>query len=99
MFNAHTNRKVQVSLLVLVVGLAWATVTDVHLNAPGLLMGVLSVVTTAVFQIWQGSKQREYKISGIQLQSIVAIWQARSRCHRVPLPFGGRSYKLRRVSD
>ena len=76
MFAQYANRKVQMSLLILLVGLAWATVTDVHLNAPGFLIGILAVVTTALFQIWQGSKQREYGMSGVQLQSAVAIWQS-----------------------
>ena len=73
MFGEYANRKIQLSLLILLVGLAWATVTDVHLNAPGFLIGVLAVVTTTVFQIWQGSKQREFGMSGIQLQSAVAM--------------------------
>ena len=75
LYNTHTSRKVQASLLVLLVGLAWATVTDVHLNAPGFVLGVFAVVTSAVFQIWQGAKQKEYGLSGTQLQSAVAFWQ------------------------
>lgn len=76
MLGLHVNRKIQISLLILIVGLTWATVTDVHLNAPGFFIGVVAVVTTTVFQIWQGSKQREFGMSGIQLQSAVATWQS-----------------------
>ncbi|KAL1526571.1 hypothetical protein AB1Y20_015279 [Prymnesium parvum] len=76
MFGLHVNRKIQISLFVLLIGLTWATVTDVHLNAPGFLIGVLAILTTTVFQIWQGSKQREFGMTGIQLQSSVAVWQA-----------------------
>ena len=32
--------------------------TQVQLNAPGLVLGLLAVATTTIFQIWQGSKQK-----------------------------------------
>ena len=76
LFGATVSRKVKLSLALLLLGLALATVTDVQLNAPGLLMATLAVGTTACFQLWQGSKQREFELTGTQLQAAVSAWQA-----------------------
>ena len=76
LFGAHASRKVKLSLAVLILGLYVATVTDVQLNAPGFCLGVLAVLTTTIFQLWQGSKQREFDLSATQLQSVIAPSQA-----------------------
>lgn len=44
--------------------------------AIGLMFGCAAVVTTAMFQIWQGTKQKDYGLSGTQLQSGIAPWQS-----------------------
>ena len=76
LFGVSTSTKIKLSLLVLILGLGIATVTDVQLNAPGFVIGILAVLTTTIFQLWQGSKQKEYELSGVQLQSAVSFWQA-----------------------
>merc|ERR1712087_735063 len=75
-FNVSTTTKVKLSLLILLGGVGVATVSDVELRALGFFFGVLAVVSTAMFQIWQGTKQKEYGLSGTQLQNSVALWQA-----------------------
>ena len=40
------------------------------------MFGCCAVVTTAMFQIWQGTKQKDYGLSGTQLQSGIAPWQS-----------------------
>ena len=50
--------------------------TDVQLRPVGLFFGSLAVLSTAIFQIWQGTKQKEYGVSAMQLQSAIATWQA-----------------------
>ncbi len=42
----------------------------------GFLFGVFSVVATAQFNIWQGSKQRELELSSTQLLYAIAFPQA-----------------------
>uniref|UniRef100_A0A7S0QAW9 Sugar phosphate transporter domain-containing protein n=1 Tax=Coccolithus braarudii TaxID=221442 RepID=A0A7S0QAW9_9EUKA len=76
LFNVTVSRKVKLALAILLLGLGMATVTDVQLNAPGVLLGVLAVLTTTIFQLWQGSKQKEYELSATQLQAAVSFWQA-----------------------
>ena len=76
LFGAHASRKVNLSLAVLILGLYVATVTDVQINGPGFCLGVLAVLTTTIFQLWQGSKQREFELSATQLQSVIAPSQA-----------------------
>ena len=72
--RAHEG-KIKLALLILLAGVGVATVTDVELRPLGLVYGALAVLTTAVFQIWQGTKQKEFEISGTQLQAAVAPWQ------------------------
>ena len=50
--------------------------TDVQLRPIGLVFGCFAVVTTAIFQTWQGSKQREFEVSATQLQAGIAPWQS-----------------------
>ena len=76
LFGTYASRKVQLSIAILLGGLAMATVTDVHLNALGFCLGVAAILTTTVFQLWQGSKQREYELSPTQLQARIAGSQA-----------------------
>ena len=76
LYGVHTNGKIKLALLILLAGVGVATVTDVQLRPIGLVYGALAVLTTAVFQIWQGSKQKEFSMSGTQLQAAVAPWMA-----------------------
>ena len=76
LYGVHTNGKIKLALLILLGGVGVATVTDVQLRPIGLVYGALAVLTTAVFQIWQGSKQKEFSMSGTQLQAAVAPWMA-----------------------
>mmetsp|Transcript_30892 Transcript_30892/g.67660 ORF Transcript_30892/g.67660 Transcript_30892/m.67660 type:complete len:356 (-) Transcript_30892:579-1646(-) len=74
-YNVSTTNKVKLSLFILLLGVGVATVSDVELRPVGFLFGLLAVLTTAMFQIWQGTKQKEYSVSGTQLQNSVAFWQ------------------------
>lgn len=76
LFGISTSTKIKLSLAILLLGLGLATVTDVQLNAPGFIIGVAAVLSTTIFQLWQGSKQKEYDLSGVQLQAAVSQWQA-----------------------
>jgi solute carrier family 35 protein E3 len=75
-YSVSTTPKVKLSLLILLGGVGVATVTDVQLKPLGLAFGVAAVLTTAMFQIWQGTKQKDYGLSGTQLQSSIAWWQS-----------------------
>jgi len=74
-YNTYTSTKIKLALLVLLAGVGVATVTDVQLRPLGLFFGSLAV-STAVFQIWQGTKQKEFDVSAMQLQSSIALWQS-----------------------
>jgi len=75
-YGVHTSAKIKVALSILLAGVGVATVTDVELRPLGLGFGGLAVGTTAVFQIWQGTKQKEFGISATQLQAGIAPWQS-----------------------
>ena len=72
----YTTTKVKISLFILLAGVGVATVSEVHLKPLGLAYGVIAVVMTAVCQIWQGSKQKEFGISATQLQATLAPWMS-----------------------
>jgi len=75
-YGVHASAKVKLALSILLAGVGVATVTDVDLRPVGLSFGLAAVMTTAVFQIWQGTKQKEFGISATQLQAGIAPWQS-----------------------
>ena len=60
--------------------------TDVQLRPIGFFWGSLAVLSTAIFQIWQGTKQKEFGINAMQLQSGIATWQSAQVCLASLLP-------------
>lgn len=70
------STKRMASLAVLLFGVAIATVNDVELRFSGLMFGIVAVLTTALFQTWQGTKQKEFNMSPMQLLLAVAPYQA-----------------------
>merc|ERR1711871_114974 len=64
------------SLFVLLVGIGVATITDVEINQFGTMIGFIAVATTAQFQIWQGSKSKQFGMTSIQVPYDLSGWQA-----------------------
>mmetsp|Transcript_21836 Transcript_21836/g.55582 ORF Transcript_21836/g.55582 Transcript_21836/m.55582 type:complete len:352 (+) Transcript_21836:70-1125(+) len=75
-YDVTTNGKVKLSLLLVIAGVGVATVTDVQLKPLGFGFGCCAVLATAMFQIFQGTKQKEFGLSGTQLQAAIAPWQS-----------------------
>lgn len=75
-FGKVAPRRIVASLAVLLGGVAIATVTDVELSAWGMWWGVLAVATTSQFNIWQGSKQKEWGLSSTQITHALAPYMA-----------------------
>ena len=67
---------VMLSLMVMLVGVACATVTDVSFNLLGVCVGLVAVCTTALFAIWQGSKQKQHDVTAQQLLLSISPYQA-----------------------
>jgi len=62
------NRKIRLTLAIVIIGVAAAVVTDVQFNALGFMFGCLAVFFTTQFQIWTGAKQKEHGLQGLQFQ-------------------------------
>lgn len=62
-------------MVLVLLGVGIASITDVQLNLIGSIFGILAVLSTAQYQIWQGSKQREAKLNGMQCAASVAYVQ------------------------
>ncbi|KAM1562110.1 hypothetical protein ACFX1Z_005153 [Malus domestica] len=61
------SMSIQITLLILLIGVGIATVTDVQLNALGSILSLLAVITTCVAQIMTNTIQKKYKVSSTQL--------------------------------
>ncbi|PON86544.1 Sugar phosphate transporter domain containing protein [Trema orientale] len=61
------SRSIQLSLLILLLGVGIATITDVQLNALGSILSLLAIVTTCVAQIMTNTIQKKFKVSSTQL--------------------------------
>ena len=62
-----------ISLTVLLIGMALFTVNDVQFNIPGAIVALIAVSSTSIFQSRQLYIQKEYEITGTQLNHLVAF--------------------------
>lgn len=63
------------SLLLLLVGIGLFSINDVQLNLIGSIIASVAVVCVSVFQIFTGSKQKEFDVGGNTLQHATALPQ------------------------
>ncbi|EFJ14247.1 hypothetical protein SELMODRAFT_268896 [Selaginella moellendorffii] len=61
------SKSIQLALLLLLVGVGIATITDLQLNALGSVLSVFAIVTTCVAQIMTNTIQKKFKVSSTQL--------------------------------
>ncbi|KAG6415550.1 hypothetical protein SASPL_122963 [Salvia splendens] len=66
-FRKLFSRNIQISLVVLLLGVGIATVTDLQLNVLGSVLSLLAIVTTCVAQIMTNTIQKKFKVSSTQL--------------------------------
>ncbi|KAH9716709.1 UDP-xylose transporter 3 [Citrus sinensis] len=66
-FRKKFSRNIQLSLVILLVGVGIATVTDLQLNVLGSVLSLLAVLTTCVAQIMTNTIQKKFKVSSTQL--------------------------------
>ena len=53
-YGTTTSCAIKLSLLIILLGMALATITDIQLNTLGIIIGLTGVVFTTQYQIWQG---------------------------------------------
>ncbi|BDA44650.1 Solute carrier family 35 member E3 [Coccomyxa sp. Obi] len=94
-FSKLPSRLELAAVALLCIGVTLATVSDseVTANLPGLLMSGLAIWTTSIYQIWAGSKQKEYQVSSMQLMDNYCPYAAGLLCVLVPIfePLGFNS--------
>jgi len=61
------SNKIKLAIGITIVGMTLATVSDPQTSPIGLLVCVIAVVSTGVAQIWIGTKQKEHKISPVNI--------------------------------
>jgi len=71
--NKVFSGKLKFTLFVILAGVGITTVTDIEVNLVGALFAVIAVLCTTQFQIWQGSKQAQHKLSSIQITHSVSL--------------------------
>lgn len=73
--NQTTPANTLFSLGVLLVGLFFFTVNDVQFNIIGSVVAAIAVFSTAFYQTQTGSLQKQYQVSGIQLNRVTSFPQ------------------------
>ncbi|XP_002972897.2 UDP-xylose transporter 2 [Selaginella moellendorffii] len=63
----HFSHRIQLSLVILLGGVAVATVTDLQLNFQGTVLSLFAILTTCIAQIMTNTIQKGYKVSSTQL--------------------------------
>lgn len=76
--SKHYSREVKMAVIVVVLGVAVCTVTDVKVNAKGFVCACVAVFATSLQQISIGSLQKKYSIGSFELLSKTAPIQALS---------------------
>lgn len=66
-YDQHFSNKVKVSLAVICVGVIIGTVTDAEANLYGTIIATSALLVTCQYQIWVGTKQKEYNCNSFQL--------------------------------
>ncbi|XP_072955176.1 UDP-xylose transporter 3-like [Typha angustifolia] len=66
-FRKRFSRTIQFSLIILLLGVGIATVTDLQLNLLGSVLSMLAVFTTCIAQIMTNTIQKRFKVSSTQL--------------------------------
>ena len=78
-FTLNTNWKVLLSITVLLAGVGYVTIDGVSSGTVtfiGLVWAFLAVIGTALYRIWQETKQKEFKLGPTDFQASMAFWQA-----------------------
>ena len=76
--NKRYSKLVKLSVVVVVVGVAICTVTDVKVNAKGFVCACVAIFSSSLQQILIGSQQKKYSIGSFELLSKTAPIQALS---------------------
>jgi solute carrier family 35 protein E3 len=77
-FNQHTNWRVLFSLVFILGGVGYSSFKGFqagNLEFKGIAFAVLAVISTSVYRIWQGTKQKEFKVGPVDFQATLAGWQ------------------------
>jgi len=75
-FSKIFSRNIQLSLLVLLLGVGIATVTDLQLNVLGSVLSLIAVFTTCISQIMTNTIQKKFEVSSTQLLYQSSPYQA-----------------------
>lgn len=83
-YQQRISLSLQASLLLCCVGVVIATVSEVHLQVIGLLVALMGVIVTSLYQILVGSEQKALNVDALQLLSHQAPLSAAMLCLLIP---------------
>ena len=72
-YNKCTSNKIKIALVIVVIGVALASVTDIEVNIAGSVVGLFAMLITTQFHIWQGEKQAQFKLNALQINHAQAL--------------------------
>lgn len=74
-FGKKTSLPILASLGTLLVGIGIFSINDIEFNIKGTFIAAIAVACVSLFQIYTGSKQKEFNLNGPQLQHLTALPQ------------------------
>lgn len=75
-FRKTFSKSIQLSLVILLLGVGIATVTDLQLNVLGSVLSLLAIITTCIAQIMTNNIQKRFKVTSTQLLYQSCLYQA-----------------------
>lgn len=72
-YGKKYSGKVKLALVLVLLGVGIAAVSDVEVNFLGTFMGALAVFATTQFQLWQGAKKDQFGVTPIQITHSVSF--------------------------
>lgn len=72
-YQIRISWKIKVSLAIILMGMAGATIEYINVSTEGSIVGLAAVAVTTQFQIWQGQKQHENNMNAMQINHSQAL--------------------------
>lgn len=79
------SRPILFSLVILLLGIGLATVSDVSLNFTGSVMALLAILSTTLCQIWTNTKQKDLGLNAMQLLYHTSPYTALAMFAMIPM--------------
>jgi solute carrier family 35 protein E3 len=85
LYHTVFSYRIKLTLTIICLGVAIASITDLELNLVGTVIALLAVFVSSLYQVWVGGKQKEFDVDAWQLLHNQAPLSALGLVFLVPL--------------